>query len=82
MTLLIRENGTEVFAMYDDGNVLITDDSQIVARSIEKCQQPLAYLEGWLSKKKRCSVSKESATHQSTPKSQQCPDALDRHVAR
>ena len=55
----VREDDKTVFAMYDDGNVLITDDPKTIGRSTEVVRRAHDYLKHWLFTK-QCSVSTEA----------------------
>lgn len=60
--LQIHHGDDVVFAMYDDGNVLISSNPESLQRSREAAQNALDYLTDWIARS--CMSSTESATTQ------------------
>lgn len=49
--LSIRDGNDVVFGMYDDGNIAIKDDAEAIKSAIERCNEAIAFLTEWRSKK-------------------------------
>ena len=63
MKIEIRDGDEIVFAMHDDGGVMVQDNSSKIASAVCQCGEASEYLKAWLSKK-QCNASTESETHQ------------------
>jgi hypothetical protein len=63
MVIEIRDGDEIVFAMYDDGNVMMKDDNTITTSAMNLCSDASEYLNAWMVKK-QCSASTESEMHQ------------------
>lgn len=59
MQIEIRDGDRSVFAMYDDGNVLILDNPETLDRASTVCREAFDYLRNW-SDRRRQFLAKKS----------------------